>query len=251
MLYLIGIGLQPLDIPFRAVKIAKQCNERLLEVYTSITKGIDELSSIIGEIKPVYRSELEEGMNELLERARNKDIALLIIGDPLAATTHYSIVQEARNKGIGIEIIHSSSVFTAIANTGLMLYKFGRTVSLPFKEKVSIASSAYEYIYKNKSIGLHTLILLDLDPVNNRFMSINEAINNLLELEHIHRKQLFLNNTPMIACSRLGMHNENIVYATINQLLSMSIGKPPYCLILPGELSQIEEEFISYYKPKN
>ncbi len=252
MLYLIGCGLRFSDIPFRAVSIAKSCDERILEAYTSISTDLKELRELIGDFKIASRTEIENEMDLILEKARNKDIAILVMGDPLAATTHFSFVYEAKRKNIRVEVIHASSIFTAITNTGLMLYKFGKTISIPFRDKVDLPISVYEGIEKNFSANLHTLLLLDLDPFNNQFMDPFMAVNDLLRLEEHLNKGVINRDREIIICSRLGLDNEKIIYTTINEFLSLSpsIGKPPYCLILPSSLSRIEKEFLSIYKLK-
>ena len=255
MLYLIGTGLSLRDIPFRAIEISKKADRRILESYTSLADELRFLESLIGKVEIATRREIEEGLDEIIRQAASSDIAILVIGDPLAATTHYTIIHEARKQGIRVETIHAGSVFTAITNTGLMLYKFGRTISIPFKDKTELPISVYEYIAINKNAGLHSLLLLDLDPLNNRYMDPYEAISILLELEQHEKKGVIKQGDEIVICSRLGLKEEKIIYISIRDLLEEKpvIGKPPYCIVLPGKISEIEKEFLEYYrfKPKN
>ena len=53
-------------------------------------------------------------MKFLLE-AKKIDIALLIYGSPLMATTHITILQEAKRQKIKYKVFHGASVFDSIA----------------------------------------------------------------------------------------------------------------------------------------
>ena len=88
---------------------------------------------------------------EFLEEAKTKKLALLVIGDPLSATTHFEIISECKKRDITYEIIHSVSVLTAVAETGLSLYKFGKTVSIPFDNEN--LDSPYEILNQETEAG--------------------------------------------------------------------------------------------------
>jgi len=151
MLYLVGLGLNDeKDISVRGLEIIKKC-KCFIELYTSNWKGKVDAEKI-------QRADLEENSQKILNLAKEQDIAILIPGDPLSATTHISLVIDAKKQGITVEIIHSSSIFSAIGETGLQLYKFGRTLTLPKEGEYESISKG---IKENQSLGLHTLILLD------------------------------------------------------------------------------------------
>lgn len=50
----------------------------------------------------------------------------------------------------------------AIGATGLQLYNFGQTVSLPFFTETWKPESWYDKIKENVDLSLHTLVLLDI-----------------------------------------------------------------------------------------
>ena len=133
MLYIIGTGLYYLtDIPLRAIDKLKECEEVYLERYTNLNdiSLLPDIEKMIGkEIVLVGREELESDF--IPKRAKMKDVALLVPGDPLSATTHVSLIKECKTLSIKYEMIHASSIFTAVAETGLSLYKFGSTCSIP------------------------------------------------------------------------------------------------------------------------
>ena len=55
------------------------------------------------------RPEVEKPQ-ELLDLAQNDSVALLIVGDPLQATTHIDLQLQAEEKGIDCHVIHGISI---------------------------------------------------------------------------------------------------------------------------------------------
>jgi diphthamide biosynthesis methyltransferase len=51
---------------------------------------------------------------------------------------------------------------TALGSTGLQLYNFGQTISLPFFTDMWKPTSWYDKLEENLRIGTHTLVLLDI-----------------------------------------------------------------------------------------
>jgi len=49
----------------------------------------------------------------------------------LTATTHISLIEEAKRCGVKYKIIYNASILDAVAETGLQLYKFGKVTSMP------------------------------------------------------------------------------------------------------------------------
>ena len=75
-----------------AIEAAKSADHRRYEAYTALwdSQSLEELESEIGHIQKVMRPEVEDPV-ELLELAKNSTVALLIVGDPLQATTHVDL----------------------------------------------------------------------------------------------------------------------------------------------------------------
>jgi len=240
MLYLIGIGLcNEKNLTLEAVEAVKNCDEVFLEGYTSVLQcKKEDLEKIIGKkINSADRNLVES--NALIQKAKEKNIALLIIGDVFSATTHITLFLEAKKQNVEVRVIHNASILTAIGITGLDLYKFGRTASVPFHK----TDYPIEVLKQNQQLGLHTLFLLDLDPKNDRFLTIAEACDYLT-------KKGISPETKALGCARIGCPDYKIVYAELNKLRSIDFGKPPYCLIIPGKLHFVEEETLSFYEIK-
>jgi len=245
MLYLIGLGLDWKDISLKALEVLNKCDEVYLENYTSLSGfTILQLEKLIGKkVKILDRKKTEEGM-PFLKEAHLKDVALLVHGDPLSATTHFEILQTARKKKIETKIIHAPSVFTAIAETGLSLYRFSKVASIPIPEKNFSPESFFDVLVENQKIGAHTLFLLDLKPDENRFLSIKDAIEILLHINNKRKEKIFLENTFIIGCARLGTENAIIKSGKAKDLEKINFGEPPYCLIVPAKLNHKEEEYL-------
>eukprot|EP00951_Prasinocladus_malaysianus_P044862 scaffold586511_cov43-Prasinocladus_malaysianus.AAC.1 len=61
-----------------------------------------------------------------------------------------------------VEVIHNASIMNAIGACGLQLYRYGEAVSIVFFTDTWKPDSFYDKIAKNRSMGLHTLCLLDI-----------------------------------------------------------------------------------------
>ena len=249
MLYMIGIGLNDAkDITIKGLEAVKKCDKVYLESYTSVLQAnVKELEKLYGKKIILADRELVEKKAEstILKDAKEGNAAFLVIGDVFGETTHTDLKLRALDAGIKVNIIHNASVLNAIGITGLELYKFGKVTSIPFENKD--VETPYEVLGMNKKIGLHTLFLLDLNPKGKKFLTIKEAINYLLKVEEKNKKKLFTKNTVCVGCARLGSDSPTIKTGYSTDLLKQDFGKPPYCLIVPGELHFMEEEALEKF----
>ena len=249
-LYIIGIGLNDKkDITVKGLEAVRSCSRVYLEVYTSrLSCSVDELSDFYGKmIMPADRTVVEQMAEEtILRDAQNVDTAFLVIGDALSATTHIDLMHRARQLGIKVEVIHNASVMNAVSLTGLQLYKFGKTTSIPFPEDNPDVEAPYEVLAQNLDMDAHTLFLLDLNPTKNRFLEIGDAIRYLLRIEQKRKYGIFTADTFCIGCANLGGKNE-IKAGKASQLANFVFKEPPYCLIVPARMHFMEEEFLKNF----
>lgn len=229
MLYLIGLGLSHDSISKKGLEIAKRCKKVYLEDYTvELPYSPGAIEEVIGKKAVLAGREFVEGLR-FLDEAKKTDVALLVYGSPLAATTHISIIQEAKKRKIKTEVIHNASIFDAVAETGLQLYKFGKTASMP-----SFSADSYtEIIRDNLKMKAHSLILVDIG------LGFQEALKRL-------DSDCAKNNIKIdkiIICSKLGTEESRIYYETINKLKSSKV-KAPFCMVIPSELHFMEKEFL-------
>ncbi|KAK9451211.1 tetrapyrrole methylase [Limtongia smithiae] len=264
MLYLIGLGLSYVeDITVRGLNVVKKCERVYLEAYTSILMAAskEDLEGFYGrEVILADRELVESGSDEILENAQTVDVAFLVVGDPFGATTHTDLVIRARELGIPVKAIHNASVMNAVGACGLQLYNFGQTVSLVFFMDNWKPDSFYDRIKENRDIGLHTLVLLDIKVKEQsfenmargrliyeppRYMNIETAALQLLEIENLRGESAYTSATPCVSVSRLGSPNQTFVAATLGELAEMESGEPLHSLVILGHRThEMEIEYL-------
>lgn len=255
MLILIGLGLwDERDLTIRGFETARKADKVYIETYTSKWSGsVKNLEKILEkEIIQLKRKDLEEKANKLIEEAKNSMIAILVSGDPLIATTHSSLLTEARKKGIETKVIHNASIYSAIAETGLHIYKFGASATIPFPERTSeiVPFTTYETLKNNKRKGLHTLLLLDLIVEKKKIMTLNEAMKIMLKTEEAMKKRVFTEDTFIVIFGRAGSENPLIAYGKVKDLINKDFGNPPFVIIVPGKLHFTEKEYLESFRVK-
>ncbi|VVB53545.1 Diphthine synthase [uncultured archaeon] len=250
-LILVGLGLfNERDITVGGLDALNRAHVIYAEMYTNLWGG--SLKTLEGwcekEIILLPRSGLEEGAQKIIEEATGWDVAVCVPGDPLAATTHLHLVAQARKRGIQVRIVHASSIFSAVAECGLHLYKMGRTTTLAYPEGSYRPKSPYLVIADNKEAGLHTLVLLDVKADEGRYMTVTEGLSLLSEFESEERKGVCGPDSLVVGIARLGSDDAVIKAGTLKDLLKFDFGQPPHCLIIPGKLHFTEEEMLDSYK---
>ena len=202
--YLIGTGMKKDSIGADALKILQTCDKVYLENYTVNfpyeTKELEKSYKI--NITELSRSAVED--ESVLEESKNSDIALLVYGDSLSATTHMQLIAEAKKQKIEYKIYHAASIMITVAETGLSLYEFGKTCSMPnWEEHTNRPTSFINYIKDNLAIKAHTLILTDIG------LEIENAIEQLIEAS---TKEEIGIPEKIIAISEAGNESQKIFY---------------------------------------
>jgi diphthine synthase len=244
----IGLGLyDEKDISLKGLEEIKKCDKVYAEFYTAKLTGTDvkKIGKKIGKaIDVLSREETEKG-DKILASAMEKNVVFLTCGDPMTATTHVDLRLRAKDKGIETKIIHGSSIATAVPGLlGLQNYKFGRTTTLAFPEKEYFPTSPYQIIKGNKLMGLHTLILLDIQAEKERYMTANEGIGLLLEMEKKLCENVFTEDSIICVVARAGSSNPTVMANTIGFLKDKDFGPPLHTLVVPGNLHFMEVEAL-------
>ncbi|NPA22358.1 MAG: diphthine synthase [Candidatus Micrarchaeota archaeon] len=209
MIYLVGLGLY-FQLPQSVIKELEGFDIVVIDGYTVTLPPLDFPYPVVD------RKFLEEDIWKLMD----KDIAILVAGDPLFATTHTSIYFEALKRGIEAKVFHNSSILNAVSRTGLSAYKFGRVVSVVKWSENYKPTSYLDHIKQNQSLGLHTLVLPD--P---QFKDFNEFLFQMPE------------DMEMITLHRIGWKEEGIYFDKRNV-------KHPFAVVVPGEVSHYEREHM-------
>ena len=242
MLYLIGLGLgDKKDITLKGLEAIKKSKYIYLESYTS------SLNSDKKELESLYKKKIiisdrnliESKQDQILSQAKTSSVAVLIIGDIFFATTHFSLYLEAKKQKIDVRLIFNASIVSAVGITGLFLYNFGKITSIPFEN--NNIKTPLEVLDLNQKNNLHTLFLFDLDPKNNRYLTLRDACTYLMQNK-------VPKSTVGFGILNIGQKNKVIV-STLEDFSKTDYTDFPQCLIIPSKkLHFIEQEALDYYK---
>ncbi|MEM1655605.1 MAG: diphthine synthase [Nitrososphaerota archaeon] len=243
-LYLVGLGLGSRGyLTRKAIEAIEGSSKAYLDVYTSIIEPelIEELRRILGtRLIEADRKLLEEGASRIIEEAEGSDVAILVPGDPLIATTHIAIMIEAARRGIKCRVIHGVSAHSALISAScLQAYKFGKTVTMP-RSGVG-AETCYRTILENMERGLHTLVLLDTADGG---LDIPLAIRMLMQVEDEAGMGLITPSRLIICLARIGFEDEVKWAGSLAEALERSYPPPPHSMIFPGILHFSEAEAL-------
>lgn len=206
------------------------------------------------------REMVESSSDEILEGADKLDIAFLVVGDPFGATTHTDLVLRAQELSIPTKSIPNASILNAIGATGLQLYNFGQTVSMVFFTDTWKPASFYDRIRENATIGLHTLVLLDIkvkeQSLENmargrkiyeppRYMTVSQCAQQMLEIEEDKKEGVYHEDSLAIGCARVGADDQKFACGTLRELSDVDLGAPLHSLVLLGKRAhELERDYI-------
>ena len=154
----------------------------------------------------------------------------------------------AEERGHAWHYLPNASIATAAAGfLGLMQYRFGRIVSLPFPEPGFAPTSPIELVRANRAAGLHTLLLLDLRPAEGRYLTPPEALGILLERDPDRRAMPEGSEVAVVA--RVGTPSARAWYGLAERLRALDFGPPMYALVVPApELHDEERDAIERFR---
>tara|TARA_B110000438_G_scaffold300634_1_gene353500 strand:+ start:102 stop:839 length:738 start_codon:yes stop_codon:yes gene_type:complete len=242
---MIGLGLGgPNSITMDGVIALSMADYIFYETYTSpIHSETLEWVKLKSQKEPIHlsRSQVEEPA-ELIEFAKEKKVALLIVGDALSATTHVSLLLDCKKNNIEYQVIHNASVLTAVAGIlGLQHYNFGPVATLVLPEGNYRPLSPIDKIKANMKNGNHTLVLLDIkadqpdkEPI---YMRASEAAEQIIEAG-------LSGEIKVAAAARVGRESQKLWYGKLKELKELDLGKEPHSLVVPSRLHFTEKEFL-------
>ena len=279
-LLLIGMGPGTVaGMTVEALEAAKMASHRRYEAYTALWPDAELklLEQKIGSIERVMRPEVEQP-DELFRLAKTSLVALLVVGDPLQATTHVDLQLQALEHGIDCRVFHGVSITTIVTGAvGLSSYRFGRQTTLTYPYADWIATSPLEMIAVNKFRGLHTLVLFDLDPTgqgtgDQRPMKPNDAKRSmdlmrstlderlkqfttppestLIAVQEATFKAFLLEDMdelPVVLCSDMWTQDQKIIFTNIGGLEKLEGGRLN-CLLIPAWTSEVEGKALLRWK---
>ena len=262
---LIGIGPGKVEsMTIEAIETAKNSDVRLYEAYTALwpESELEKLEAMVGPIERVMRPALERP-EDLFQRARTTSVAILVVGDPMQATTHIDFQLRAEKEGLPFRVIHGISVTTLVpGSTGLSDYKFGRSTTLTYPYGEWIVTSPLEVMLRNQMQGLHTLVLFDLDPTgagtgDQRPMQPCDALTSIEKMvaklhdsvvdDAIKEQAGSVFDSMCVLCSDLGTDDELMKTTRIGNLREVQGGRLN-CMVFLANTSEMEQEAINRWK---
>lgn len=277
-LLLVGMGMGRLEgMTHEALQAASAAEHRRYEAYTALwpDEELERLEARIGAIQRVMRPEVEEP-DELLALASTSLVALLVVGDPLQATTHVDLQLRAAEAGVECRVFHGLSITTLVTGAvGLSNYKFGRQTTLTYPYGGWIATSPLEVVAVNWAQNLHTLALLDLDPTGQgtgeqQPMTPADAANAMRLMwtklsdaepreevadtaqrsKHAMIEEFLdraIDDVRVVLCSDMGTPDQALVTTTMGKLGHEKGGRLN-CLVFPAGTGEIEEKALARWK---
>lgn len=278
-LLLVGMGMGQLEgMTQEAMHAASAADHRRYEAYTALWPEAElaRLEARIGPIQRIMRPEVEEP-DELLTLATTSLVALLVVGDPLQATTHVDLQLRALDAGVECHVFHGLSITTLVTGAvGLSNYKFGRQTTFTYPYGGWVATSPLEVVAVNWAQNLHTLALLDLDPTgqgtgDQRPMTPPDAAHamrlmweklsdldaNEPPMEDVVQAsrhamierylQQSIDEVPVVLCSDMGTPDQTMVTTTVGGL-DQERGGRLNCLVFPASTGDIEEKALARWK---
>ena len=278
-LLLVGMGMGRLEgMTTEAIQAATQADHRRYEAYTALwpEDELARLEATVGPVQRVMRPEVEEP-EELFALAKDSLVALLVVGDPLQATTHVDLQLRAREVGIECRVFHGISITSVVTGAvGLSNYKFGRQTTLTYPYGDWIATSPMEVLATNWEQNLHTLALLDLDPTglgtgdqrpmrpedavqSMRLMweKLQETVDEPLSEDYVRlafrqmATKLYLqqnfDDIPVVLCADMGTPEQAIVTTTLGALGDEKGGRLN-SLVFPAGTGEVEEKAVLRWK---
>lgn len=235
MLYIIGLGLNQEGISLEGKDMLSRCKRVYLEHYTvDFPYSVQELADKIG-VKKIHIADRDKVENlSLVDEAKKLNVALLVYGSPLVATTHSTLMEECHASGVKVKILHAGSVFDSVLSTGLQFYKFGKVASMPAWKKSFTPTSFMQVVKDNRSIDAHSLILIDIGlPISEALVQLSEAADK----EEVTLDQI-------IICQALGTKHQKILVRHFSEAQELTSVRHPYCIILPGKLHHMEKALL-------
>lgn len=239
-LYLIGLGLNERSVTKEGMDAIEKCKRIYLENYTvDFPYTQHQLEEIINKKVKIANREKVEDLS-IVDEAKKLNVALLVYGSPLTATTHITLIDECKKSGIKYKIIYNASIFDAVAETGLQLYKFGKVASMPAWKKSFEPTSFMKIVQQNMSQEAHSLILVDIG------LEFKDALRQLKKASEGFNIPL----KKFVICQAMGTKNRKILYRSIEEMRNYDGVKKPYCIILPSKMHFVEKDVLEGFSKK-
>ncbi|MFB6311582.1 MAG: diphthine synthase [Salinirussus sp.] len=246
MLTFVGLGLyDERSITLQGRDAIAAADAVFAEQYTSRLAGatIPDLETAHDiDIDVLDRAGVEEDPDPLLAAAAAGNAAFIVGGDPMISTTHVDLRLRADDRDIDTRIVHGTTAQTAASSlTGLQNYRFGKATTLPFPNAhggSGLPDSVRETIAGNRDRDLHTLVYLDIDGPENRFMTGDAAAGRLVAAGV---------SGPGVVVAQAGSEEPVVRADDLERLAEMDFGPPLHLMVLPGSLHDMERSALKRF----
>ncbi len=243
-LWFVGLGLgDERGLSARAREALERADEVFAEEYTAVAPAgtLDRLARELGRpVRRLDRSLLESEGPIVEALGRSERVALLVVGDPFAATTHVQLRIAAERAGHTWRYEPAASILTAaVGYLGLMHYRCGRTVSWPLPAEGFEPTSPLEQMEGNRARGLHTVVLLDLRPAEGRFLTAGEALRAMRARDREGR--WLPRDAPVAVAARVGRDDAAGWFGPVERLAELDFGPPLHTIVVPAPELHFEE----------
>ncbi|CAI8387572.1 MAG: Uncharacterised protein [Marine Group II euryarchaeote MED-G33] len=200
------------------------------------------METIVGPWELRMRSAVEEP-EDLLSLAQSSKVALLVVGDPLQATTHVDLELRCNELGIPCHVQHGVSITTIVTGAvGLQSYRFGRQCTFAYPYGEYLPTSPLEIILANRERDLHTLALLDLDPSGmgegqQEPMTPGIAMDVLRKMAQ--KLDVDVEDWNIVLCSDMGTVDARISVGSPTDISGIEEGRI-HCILVPANLHDVE-----------
>lgn len=250
-LALVGLGLYDDEgITVRGMRELESADSVFAEFYTStLNEGaVERLARKVGKDIVVLERSQVESADVLLEKASKGKVVLLVPGDPMTATTHIDLRLRAARRSIHTVVVNGVSALTAVPGLlGLQHYKFGRTTTVPFPSEGYSPTSPCEVIHENLARGLHTLVLLDIDQDDSKYMTAGQGLNLLMDMERRVGGDVLTEQTLVCVVARAGHPDVVVKAGLMSEILQLDFGPPLHTIVVPGKLHFMEADALETF----
>jgi diphthine synthase len=80
-----------------------------------------------------------------------------------------------------------------------------------------------------------------------RYMTVNQCVEQLLEIEEDRQEGCYSPNTISVGLARVGAFDQKIVCGTMSELLNVDFGGPLHSFIIPGKMHFLEAETVKRF----
>ncbi len=240
----VGLGLSDeRGLSATAWDVLQRASVVFAEEYTAVAPAgtLDRISArLSAPAVLLHRADVEGESRILSALAAHDRVALLVPGDPFAATTHVALRLAAERAGHAWRYVPAASILTAaVGYLGLQPYRLGRTVSVPFPAPGFEPRSPLDRIRENRERNLHTLVLLDLRPDEGRFLTAGAALAVLRERDS--DGSILGEETEVAVAARVGRDDVAGFFGAVRVLRSIDFGPPPHAIVVPAPELHFEE----------